>query len=214
MLWIFPLLIVLSLAWGILHSPLATLTITPATATLAVDQTLQLQVEGHNTRHKVVPDVKVAWAVEGNSGRITPQGLLTGVAPGVVKVTATSDKIQGTATITVESARVSSLTVSSAPATVPVGGQSILTIEAKTSQGKGLQGVEVQMAATTAGTTVTPTQVVTDAAGTATVTLTAAPRAMANTVEMRAGEQQTTATVTRCGWRCGDSLLPRSSHGK
>lgn len=195
MIWIFPTLIVLSLVWGILHSPLATLTIMPATATLDVDQTLQLQVEGHNTRHKVVHNVQVAWAVEGKSGHITPQGLLTGVAPGVVKVTATSDKIRGTATMTVESARVASLAVNSAPATVPVGGQSLLTIAATTSQGKGLPGVEMQVAATTAGTTVTPTQVVTDAAGQATVTLTAAPQVLANTVEIRAGAQRTTAVV-------------------
>ncbi len=195
MLWIFPLLILLSFAWGILYSPLATLTITPATATLGVDETLQLHVEGHNTRHKAVHDVRVTWAVEGKHATITPQGVLTARAPGVVQVTATSDKIRGTARITIEPASVASLTVSSAPASVPVGTSSVLTITAKTAHGKGLPGVTVEAVAMTADSAVTPTQVVTDAAGQATVTLTAAPLAIANTVEMRAGEQRTSVTV-------------------
>src|SRR5439155_24384886 len=71
---------------------------------------------------------------------VSPSGQVTGVAPGTAPITATSEGKSGTATLTVTSVPVASVSLSPATATIRVGQTMQLTATPKDSAGNTLTG--------------------------------------------------------------------------
>src|SRR5205823_3114290 len=84
-------------------APVATVTIAPATATVAAGQTSQLTAMTKDGAGAVITGRAVAWATSNAAlATVSSTGLVTGVAVGgPVTITATSEGQNGTAAITV-----------------------------------------------------------------------------------------------------------------
>ncbi len=90
----------------------ATVAVSPESATLVVGDTLRLTSEATDANGHIVPEAVVSWASGNTSvGVVDPSGLVTGVGAGNVEITATSSEVVGRASLTI---------VAPAPATVLV----------------------------------------------------------------------------------------------
>jgi len=95
---------------------LASIVVTPPTATVTADQTLQYTAAGYDAKGNVVP-ISPVWSSDG--GTIGVTGLYTGGPVGDWTVTATDGPIFGTAAITVTEGALASIVVTPPTATVP-----------------------------------------------------------------------------------------------
>jgi uncharacterized protein YjdB len=123
-----------SAAVTVANTPVASVTV--AGASVVVGSKVQLTATVKDTRGVTVTDRAVSWSVPANNGVASinaTTGEVTGLAPGTVTVTATSEGKSGTATVTVTAAPVSSVTV--APATVVEGAKVTLSATVKDTRG-------------------------------------------------------------------------------
>ncbi len=98
---------------------LSTLTITPTTATIAVNGTVQFTAAGTRSGANVTLNTPV-WSVTGG-GTISSSGLFTaGPTPGTSTVTVTCGGISSIATVTVTAGPPATITVTPDPATLPI----------------------------------------------------------------------------------------------
>jgi uncharacterized protein YjdB len=82
--------------------PIATLTVTPASASVQVGSTVQLSAIARDANNNVLTGRPVAWTSSNTAiATVSTSGLVTGVAEGQVTVTATSEGKSAAATITV-----------------------------------------------------------------------------------------------------------------
>jgi uncharacterized protein YjdB len=158
-------------------TPVASVTVSPATATVSAGATRQLTATTKDAAGNVLTGRTVTWASNAPGvATVSGTGLVTGVAAGTATITATSEGQSGTAAITVTAtpAPVASVTVSPATATVNVGATVQLTATTKDAAGNVLTGRTVTWASSATGVaTVSGTGLVTGvAAGTATITAT------------------------------------------
>src|SRR6266568_2437413 len=116
--------------------PVASVAISPATATILVGQTLQLTATPKDSAGGTLTGRTVTWT-SGNTSvaTVSPSGQVTGVAPGSANITATSEGKTSTAAITVTTVPVASVTVSPATASIRVGQTVQLTATPKDSTG-------------------------------------------------------------------------------
>src|SRR5438552_2689024 len=138
----------------------ASVTISPAPASVQVGQTLQLTATPKDSAGGILVGRTVTWA-SGNPSiaTVSPSGQVTGAAPGAAPITATSEGKSGTATLTVTTVPVASVPLSPATATVLVGQTLQLTATPKDSAGGTLTGRTVTFTVTTgpvASVTVSP----------------------------------------------------------
>jgi hypothetical protein len=85
---------------SVVPGPLASIDVTPSTATTYVGNTMAFLAAGHDAYgHKVTP--AVAWSVEGGIGSVTPNGAFTAAAMGSGRVIASAGSIADTALVTV-----------------------------------------------------------------------------------------------------------------
>src|SRR5256884_8398012 len=119
----------------------ASVTISPAPASVQVGQTLQLTATPKDSAGGILVGRTVTWA-SGNPSiaTVSPSGQVTGAAPGAAPITATSEGKTGTATLTVTTVPVASVPVSPATATVLVAPTPQLTATPKDSAGSTLTG--------------------------------------------------------------------------
>jgi len=83
--------------------PTASISITPTTGTVNTGQTLQLSATASDANGNVLSGRTFAWASSNPQvGTVSASGLVTGVAPGTVSVTATTDGKSQTAQVTVQ----------------------------------------------------------------------------------------------------------------
>lgn len=83
-------------------APVATVTVSPATASITVAGTVQLQATLRDAAGQVLSGRTVSWTTSnGLLATVSGSGLVTGVLAGSTTVTATSEGKSGTATITV-----------------------------------------------------------------------------------------------------------------
>lgn len=76
--------------------------VSPATATILTDATLQLTAKARDPRGNEISGRPVIWsAAPGEHVRVSPTGLVTALEPGTSTVSATADGVTGTAEITV-----------------------------------------------------------------------------------------------------------------
>ncbi|PYP55613.1 MAG: hypothetical protein DMD44_14600 [Gemmatimonadetes bacterium] len=155
--------------------PVASVSVTPSTATVLAGQTVQLTATPKDANGNPLSGRTVTWSSNNTSVAVADvNGKVTGVAPGSATITATSEGQSGTAAITVTTIPVASVTVSPASASVAAGQTVQLTATAKDANGNTLSGrVVTWSSGNTAAATVNGSGLVTGvAAGSATITAT------------------------------------------
>jgi uncharacterized protein YjdB len=122
--------------------PVASVAVAPPSATILVTQTKQFTATPKDAQNNALNGRAVAWT-SSNPGvaTVNSSGLATGVAPGTVTITATSEGKSGTATLTVNPVPVASVSITPAsPDTVFIGYTTQLTAVTKDSAGGVLTG--------------------------------------------------------------------------
>src|SRR5439155_788178 len=184
--------------------PVASVSLSPATANIRVGQTMQLTATPKDSAGNTLTGRTVTWASSNTSvASVSGSGLVTSVVAGTATLTATSEGKDGSAVVTVTLVPVASVAVAPATASVRVGQTVQLTATPKDSAGGTLAGRAVTWGnSNTSGATV-PVASVTVSPATAsirvgqTVQLTATPKDSA-------GGTLAGRTVT---WRSSDSTV-------
>ena len=197
--------------------PVATVNVTPPTASVSVGQSTTLQAQTLDAAGAPLTGRTIAWSSSSTgTATISQTGVVTGVAAGTATITATSEGQSGTSTVTVTAVPVA--TVSVAPTTLPlqVGQTGTLTATTRDAGNNVLTGRTVTWSSANTGVaTVAPNGTVTAVApgtavitassegktGTATVTVTAVPVATVtvdpSTVSLTVGATQPITATPR-----------------
>lgn len=133
--------------------PVASLTISPASASVVVGLTAQLSVTLRDANGNTLSGRAITWSSTNTSvATVSGTGLVTGVAAGSASVIATSEGKADTAGVTVTSAAlpVSSVTISPASTTVFVGLTSQLAATLRDANGNVLTGRTITWASSNA----------------------------------------------------------------
>ncbi|PYP77701.1 MAG: hypothetical protein DMD25_08530, partial [Gemmatimonadetes bacterium] len=155
--------------------PVASVSVTPATASLPVGATLQLAAVPEDSAGGALTGRPVTWASSDiDVASVSTSGRVTAGAAGSATVTATSEGKAGSATVTVTLVPVAAVVVSPATAALPVGGTVQLTVTLSDANDNTLTGRPVAWS-TSAPTVATVSRsglVTGKAAGSATITAT------------------------------------------
>ncbi len=117
----------------------ASLAVSPASATVSVGATQQLSATPKDAAGNVLTGRVIAWASANPAiATVSATGLVTGVAAGAVTITATSEGKSGTASVTVANVPVASVAVSPVAPNLYVGGTVQLTATLKDASGTPL----------------------------------------------------------------------------
>lgn len=132
--------------------PVASVSVTPTSATTIVGQSVSLTAVPRDAAGNPLAGRIVGWTSSDNAiATVSSAGLVTGVASGTVTITASSEGQSGTATVTVGGVAVASVTVSPATANVIVGQTVQLAATAKDASGQTLTGRTVTWTSTSPG---------------------------------------------------------------
>ena len=197
---------------------LATLTVTPSTATVAVNGTVQLGASGTREGFDDTRIKGERWTVAGG-GTVSDEGLFTaGPTPGTSTVTVSCGGLTSIATITVTAGPLATITVTPNPATLAIGAQQQFTAVGRDAGGNVVAITPVWSttsppgtinaatglftAGTTVGTFANSVRATSGAiSGTATVNVTPGPLAtltvMPNPATLAIGAQQQFTAVGR-----------------
>jgi len=162
-------------ALTVTNVPVASVTVSPAAATVTVGTTTQLTATPKDANGTALSGRVVTWGTSNAAAAtVSANGVVTGVATGSATITATSEGQSGTSAITVTNVPVASVTVSPATASLTVGATTQLTATPKDANGTALSGRVVTWATSNAAAaTVSQSGFVTGvAAGSATITAT------------------------------------------
>src|SRR5204863_449932 len=119
----------------------ASVTISPATGSIRVGQTLQLTATPKDLAGGTLTGRTMMWASSNTSvATVSGSGLVAGVTPGSATITATSEGKSSTASLTVTTAPVASVAISPATTSLTVGQTVQLTATPKDSAGGTLTG--------------------------------------------------------------------------
>ena len=176
--------------------PVATVAVTPATATIVVGDSVQLTATTRDSAGNILTGRSIAWTSSHATTRasVSSAGWVRGVGAGTATITATSEGRSGTATVTVTAAPVATVTVSPATATIaaPTGSQQ-LTATLRDAGGNVLTGRTVTWSSNSAAAQVNSTGLVLAiAAGTATITATSEGQSGTATITVTAAPPGTT----------------------
>ncbi|HEV2750218.1 MAG TPA: Ig-like domain-containing protein [Gemmatimonadales bacterium] len=179
--------------------PVASVTVTPATASLTVGQTVQLTATPKDANGNPLTGRVITWQSSDNTiASVSSSGLVTGVgAGGPVTITATSEGQSGTATVNVSLAPVASVTVSPSSANIAITGTVQLTATPKDANGNPLSGRAISWASSNTNVaTVNTSGLVTGVtAGSVTITATSEGQSGTATITV-AGAPVASVTVT------------------
>jgi len=161
-------------------------TIQPGRVTLDPGGTVQLTASARPRKFR-----SFAWASSNRAvATVSASGLVTAVAAGTATITATTNGVSGSATVTVRSGAVpvASVTVTPNPASVPAGGTVQLTATPRDADGNPLSGRQITWTTNAASiATVNASGLVTGVtAGSATITATSEGRSGASAVTVTA----------------------------
>lgn len=168
--------------------PVASITVAPATPSIAISATVQLSATLRDAGGAVLTGRAVTWETSAQGiATVSASGLVTGVAAGSATITARSEGQAGSAVVTVQpaAAPVATITLAPATSTINVSGTQQLTATLRDASGNTLTGRTVTWE--------------TSAAGIATVSTTGLVRGVAPggaTITARSEGQSGTATVT------------------
>ena len=171
--------------------PVATVTVTPASPTIAQGSTAQLTATARDAGGNLLPGRSFSWSTSASGvATVSTTGVVTGIAGGSATITATTEGKSGTTIVSVSAAPVPVATVSVTPATaaVQVGSTTQLAAETKDADGATLTGRTVTWTSSATGiATVTNAGVVRGvAAGTATITATSEGKSGSATITVTA----------------------------
>jgi uncharacterized protein YjdB len=123
-------------------TPVASVAVTPASASVQVDATVQLTATPKDANGNPLTGRTVTWQTsDATKATVDANGLVTGkAAGGPVTITATSEGKSGTSAITVTPIPVASVTVTPASSSIPVNGTVHLTATPKDANGNPLSG--------------------------------------------------------------------------
>src|SRR5207253_1826891 len=108
---------------GTTPAPVATVSVSPATANVLIGATVQLTATPKDASGTPLSGRVVTWASSSTTiATVSASGLVTGKAAGTATITATSEGKSGTASITVTPVPVAAVTVSPASQTIQTGG--------------------------------------------------------------------------------------------
>jgi len=159
----------------VIPAPVASVSVTPPSASTSVGLTVQLTATPKDANGNPLSGRVITWASNNTAvATVSGNGLVTAVASGSATITATSEGQSGTAAVTVSSVPVASVTVTPSPASVQQGATVQLTATPKDANGNPLSGRVVTWASNnTAVATVNGSGLVTGVAGgSATITAT------------------------------------------
>jgi len=169
--------------------PVASVAVSPPSATLQVGATVQLSAVTYDSANNVLTGRLISWT-SNNPGiaTVSSSGLVTAVALGSATITASSEGQMASAAITVSGAAVASVTVSPATASLQVGGSVQLSATTRDANNNVLTGRVVTWGSSnTAISTVSASGLVTAvAAGTATITATSETKTGTATITVTA----------------------------
>jgi uncharacterized protein YjdB len=198
--------------------PVASVAVTPATASLVVGGTAQFTATPKDANGNPLTGRTIVWSSSDNTiATVNGSGLVTGAGPGgPVTITATSEGQIGTATVNVTLAPVASVTVTPSSANIAITGTVQLTATPKDANGNPLTGRAISWSSSnsaiasvngsglvtgvSAGGPVTITATSEGQSGTASITVAGAPVASVTvappSASVQAGQtQQLTATL-------------------
>jgi trimeric autotransporter adhesin len=154
----------------------ASITIAPASASLYINQSVQLSATLKDSSGNVLTGRTVSWSSGTSSvASVDQSGFVLALAVGTTTISATSGGATGTATITVSNVPVASITISPPAPTVIVGQTTQLSATLKDANGNVLTGRVVAWSSASTGiATINPTNglVTGVAAGTSVITAT------------------------------------------
>jgi uncharacterized protein YjdB len=180
----------------------ASVVIVPTTATIVTGNTVQLTATTRDASGATLAGRAINWSSSNTSfASVSGDGLVTGVAPGAVTITASSEGKSGTATITVNAAPpvpVATVSVSPATSTMTVGATVQLTPTMRDANGATLSGRSVSWSSSNTGyATVSSSGLVTAvAAGAVTITATSEGKSGTATVTVNAPTPVPVASVS------------------
>ena len=121
--------------------PVASVTVSPATASMQAGATAQLGATTLDSTGLPLSGRTISWATSNAAvTTVSGSGLVSGVGAGTATITATSEGKSGSAAITVSAVPVASVAVSPATASVQVGGTAQLTATPKDASGTPVSG--------------------------------------------------------------------------
>ena len=134
--------------------PVATVTVTPPTAAVAVGGTTQFSATAADAGGEPLPGATFTWSSDATGvATVSSTGLVTGTGAGTATITATSGGKNGTATVTVTAnvEPVASVDVTPATAEILAGGTLQLTATPKDAAGQPLSGRTITWGGGSAG---------------------------------------------------------------
>ncbi len=121
--------------------PVSSVSIVPSSVTLASGKTAPLTALPMDDDGNVLSGRTISWATDRTLvATVDASGVVTGIAPGTARITATTGGKSGTATITVTLVPVAMVIVSPGSATVQRGGTQQLTARVEDAAGNSLSG--------------------------------------------------------------------------
>ncbi len=159
--------------------PVSSVRVTPSTTTLPVDATSLLTAEALDATGTPVTGRPTLWTTSDETiATVSSTGVVSGVSPGTVSVTASVDGVSGVAVVTVTPVPVATVTVSPGTQNVVAGGTVQLSATTASATGATLNGRIVTWSSNSVSTaSVSSTGLVTAfAAGSATITATSEGR--------------------------------------
>jgi uncharacterized protein YjdB len=131
----------------------ASVTVAPPSASLFINQSVQLSTTVKDSAGTVLTGRTMAWTSSNTAAATVDQsGFVLAIAVGSTTITATTGGVSGTSTITVSNVPVASITITPASPTVIVGQTTQLTATAKDASGNVLTGRAINW--TSASTTI------------------------------------------------------------
>lgn len=131
--------------------PVASITVTPSGVSVIVGNTQQLNVTLKDAAGNALTDRLVNWSSNNAvAATVSSSGLVTGLSAGTAIISASSEGVSGTATITVSLLPVSSVTTTLGSSAIFVGGTTQATATLKDATGGNLVGRAVTWASSNA----------------------------------------------------------------
>jgi uncharacterized protein YjdB len=180
------------------QAPVATVSVAPSTASMVVGGTTLLSATLRDAQGNLLTGRPVTWtSSQAGVATVNGSGLVTGVAAGTATVTATSEGKSGTATITVSTVPVATVTIIPSSAGLTVGSTVQLSAQLRDAAGNLLTGRSVTWTSGQTGiATVSTTGLVTGRApGSATITASAEGKSGTASVTVTTAPVATVAIV-------------------
>ncbi|HEV8123035.1 MAG TPA: Ig-like domain-containing protein [Gemmatimonadales bacterium] len=202
-------------------TPVASVSVSPSTASVGVAATTQLNATTKDASNNVLPGRVVAWFSSAPGvAQVDPNGVVTGVTMGQATITAISEGKTGSALVTVVAGAAATITVSPSPAAVNAEDSVQLSAQVKDAAGDLLSGQTITwMSLTPSVASVDGSGMVNGiSAGTALITATSGSLSATDTVEVApAAVALVTLTVPSTHLGVGSTLqlsaTPRDAHG-